>query len=243
MNSPFFARKLHKWIALIIGIQALFWMLSGAYMATIDIDFIHGDSLVRNVNQPLETDLADLYAVSTVLKQNPDAVQVDLVSRLGEPYYVVIRPTSAALLDARSGQIISPLQEGLVTALAQHYYAGEGAIVTTELLTDDAEKPSEIQTRPLPLWQVVYDDSFATTLYISPATGALVTRRHTYWRLYDFLWMFHIMDYENRADINNNLLRAAALFGFAFAMSGIWLLFYALKRRKTVASATEFAGT
>ena len=40
MKAPFVARRAHKWLALIIGIQAAFWMLSGAYMATIDIDFI-----------------------------------------------------------------------------------------------------------------------------------------------------------------------------------------------------------
>ena len=51
------------------------------------------------------------------------------------------------------------------------------------------------------------------------------------------------MDYENRSDINNNLLRVAAFFGFAFALSGGWLLFYALKRRKTIASAADFVGT
>jgi hypothetical protein len=243
VKAPFLARKLHKWIALIAGVQVLFWMVSGAYMATINIDFIHGDSLVRNVSEPLPENLPGLFPLSEVFRRHPDAIQVDLVSRLGDPHYVVTAETATTLLDAVSGQTISPLGKARATTLAKYYYAGDGAVSNVSLLADEAQKPSEIQTRPLPLWQVVFDDSIATTFYVSPATGALVTRRHAFWRMYDFLWMFHIMDYENRTDINNNLLRVAALAGFTFALSGIWLLFFALKRRKQSASAADFAGT
>lgn len=243
MNAPFLARKLHKWIALIVGVQVLFWMISGAYMATISIDFIHGDSLVKNVNQPLQDELPELYPVSSVVERLPDAIRVDLVSRLGKPHYVVTERSSTALIDAVDGRLVSPIEEDDAMELAQYYYAGDGAVTNAVLLTDEFDKPSEIQTRPLPLWQVMFDDSITTTFYVSPSTGALVTRRHTFWRLYDFLWMFHIMDYENRSDINNNLLRVAAVFGFAFSLSGGWLLFYALKRRRKSASAADFAGT
>ena len=218
-------------------------MLSGAYMATISIDFIHGDSLVKNVDRPLEDNLPGLYPLSAVFERYPAAIRIDLVSRLGEPYYVVIDESSTALLNAVNGQIISPIEKDTAIALARYYYAGEGTVTNAYLLTDELEKPSEIQTRPLPLWQVKFDDAITTTFYVSPTTGALVTRRHTFWRLYDFLWMLHIMDYENRSDINNNLLRVAAFFGFVFALSGGWLLFHALKRRKSSAGPADFAGT
>ncbi len=243
MKAPFLARKLHKWIALFIGVQVLFWMLSGAYMATISIDYIHGDPLVRNVVEPLDGGLANLYPVSAVLERYPDTIDVELVSRLGQPHYVVAANAATVLLDAVSGQTISPINKEMAVELAQYYYAADGDVTSARLLSTDSDKPSEIQTRPLPLWQVGFDDSIATTFYVSPNTGALITRRHTYWRLYDFLWMFHIMDYENRSDINNNLLRIAAVAGFAFAISGIWLLFYTLKRRSASADAADFAGT
>ncbi|QLQ29148.1 MAG: hypothetical protein HZT39_13695 [Pseudoxanthomonas sp.] len=35
MKSAFWARKAHKWIGLIIGVQALLWMISGVYMTVI----------------------------------------------------------------------------------------------------------------------------------------------------------------------------------------------------------------
>lgn len=243
MKAPFLARKIHKWVALIVGVQALFWMVSGAYMATVDIDFIHGDSLVKNVDRPLAENLPELYPLSLVFDRYPTAHRVDLVSRLDQPHYVVSTNALTALLSASDGKVKSPLGEDDAVTLAQYYYAGNGRPVGAKLLTDETEKPSEIQTRPLPLWQIEFDDTIATTFYVSPSTGELITRRHTFWRLYDFLWMFHIMDYEDRSDVNNNLLRTAAVLGIAFSMSGVWLLFYALKRRKTSAGAADFVGS
>jgi hypothetical protein len=233
MKAPFLARKTHKWIALVLGIQVTFWMLSGAYMAVLDIDFIHGDPLVRNTDEPIPGDLADLYSVQAIMQRYPQATRVDLVSRMGTPHYVVAADAvSPILLNARSGDVMSPISGESATALAQYYYAGERGVSDVKMLIDDSDRPTELQSSPLPLWQVRFDDAIETTFYISPSTGELVSRRHAFWRIYDFLWMFHIMDYENRSDLNNNLLRVASFFGIAFALTGIWLLVYAIKRRK-----------
>ncbi len=45
------ARTLHKWLGLIVGLQVLIWLASGLYMVVVDIDFIHGDPLVKNMQQ------------------------------------------------------------------------------------------------------------------------------------------------------------------------------------------------
>jgi hypothetical protein len=233
MKAPFLARRTHKWLALVVGIQAVFWMVSGAYMAAVNIDFIHGDSLVRNLAVPVNGESMDFYPIADVIERYPEAVRVDVVSRLGQPHYQVTTGSVPVLLDARNGNVKSPVDHDRAVALATYYYAGGGEVSEVRLLADANERPTEIQTRSLPLWQVRFDDAIDTTFYVSPATGELVTRRHTFWRLYDFLWMFHIMDYENRTDINNNLLRLAALLGFGFTLSGAWLLVYAMKRRDT----------
>jgi hypothetical protein len=233
MKAPFLARRTHKWLALIVGIQATFWMISGAYMAVVDIDFIHGDSLVRNLSEPIVDGPAGLYPIAAVIERYPEAVRVELVSRFDRLHYKVISEPSPVLLDAASGEALPPVDRARAVELAKHYYAGSGDLAEVELLTDPGRKPTEIQTRPLPLWQIRFDDVFRTTLYVSPGTGDLVTRRHAYWRIYDFLWMFHIMDFENRMDVNNNLLRVAALLGFVFTLSGMWLVVYALKRRRS----------
>ena len=52
MNGALLARRVHKWLALIVGVQALMWVMSGFYMVVVDLDFIHGDPLVRNLTTP-----------------------------------------------------------------------------------------------------------------------------------------------------------------------------------------------
>ena len=42
MRLPALARTTHKWFALILAIQAVFWTLSGVYMTAVHIDIIHG---------------------------------------------------------------------------------------------------------------------------------------------------------------------------------------------------------
>jgi Na+-transporting NADH:ubiquinone oxidoreductase subunit F len=232
MKAPVFSRKTHKWLTLVIGVQALLWMVSGAYMVTMDLDFIHGDPLVRNMVEDLEANFDELYPIDDILAEYDDAESVDVVSRQGEPYYVVNAESGSVLLDARSGVQRSPLPETRIVSLAEHFYAGNGTVNSIRLLTADDPKPSEIQTRPLPLWQVSFDDRIRTTFYLSPSTGELITRRHTFWRAFDFLWMFHIMDYENRSDVNNTLLRVASAVGVVTALSGVWLLIFSLRRHR-----------
>jgi hypothetical protein len=133
------------------------------------------------------------------------------------------------LVDAATAEQVSPLSREQVAALARAYFAKSGDLAGLTLLTENA--PLEIQTRPLPLWRADFDDWLATTLYVHPDSGELVTRRHRFWRWFDFFWMLHIMDYEARENINNNLLRVAAAGGTVLALSGVWLLFFSFRRR------------
>jgi len=57
----------------------------------------------------------------------------------------------------------------------------------------------------------------------------LVARRHQLWRWFDFLWMLHIMDYDQRIDANNLLLRISASLALLFSLSGAGLLVYSLR--------------
>jgi len=77
-----------------------------------------------------------------------------------------------------------------------------------------------------------FDDRFSTTFYISQDNGQLVTRRHQYWRIFDFLWMLHIMDYVNRSDMHNLLLKVSQIIGLVFVLTGFWLLYFRLKPRR-----------
>jgi uncharacterized iron-regulated membrane protein len=230
MRPALLSRTLHKWLGLVVGIQLVFWTISGFYMVVVDLDFIHGDPLVRNVRVPLGAD-EPRVTFSDVAQRFAGITSVSLRALPGQtaPMYEVTTGAGKVLVDAISGQQVSPLPRDAIADLARQYYAGRGELASLTLIERDA--PLEIQTRPLPLWRADFDDWLETSLYVHPDTGVLATRRHRFWRWFDFVWMFHIMDYESRTDVNNGLLRTATIAGLVMVLSGCWLLYFSFRRR------------
>jgi hypothetical protein len=234
MRLPALARKTHKWLALIVGVQALFWTVSGLYMTAVHIDIIHGDHLVRTT-APAPISTAGLVEPTSLLPGGARSVRLD--TQLGDPVYIVDAIPGRMLFDARSGELLSPLGAAAARDRAMSHYAGEGGVSKVELLQ---QAPSEIKGRSVPIWRVEFEGRWKPTLYISPQTGELVARRHDLWRIFDFVWMFHIMDYEEREDVNNLLLRVATWIAVATSATGAWLLLYSFrKRRRTRKAAAE----
>jgi uncharacterized iron-regulated membrane protein len=227
MQLSFWVRRTHKWIGLVIGVQALLWMISGLYMVVVPLEVIHGDHLAHVSTEPLQP-FAKRIGQAEVAQRYPGITSLRVKKLLDREVYEIRQGKDAALLDAATGEKISPLDRDTIKALADEAYAGEGSIRGIEWVT---KAPQEVGKRPVPLWAVHYEEQGDTTLYFSPNTGDLVARRHNLWRWFDFLWMFHIMDYETRDDVNNLLLRIASVTGLAFALSGILLLLYSFKRR------------
>lgn len=228
MKPAFWARRAHKWIGLVIGVQALLWMLSGMYMTVVPLDVIHGDHLAHVHGDPLPAGQARVGA-DVLAARYPQLESFRLKHVLGDEVYEVREGKSRFLVDAASGERLPALDRDKAIALARSLYQGKGEVERVEWIT---RAPSEVKTRPVPMWAVHFSGGGDTTLYLSPDSGELLARRHSLWRWFDFLWMFHIMDYENRTDVNNNLLRVASVIGLGFALSGIWLLFYSFGKRR-----------
>jgi len=228
MKPAFWARRTHKWIALVIGVQALLWMLSGLYMTAISIDVIHGDHLVHGDIQPLSGD-ASLIHPDALANRFPGISGFRLKRFMGREVFELQQGPATTLVDARTGDPIGPLAEDTARRLAQSYYIGNAPIRTIELVE---KAPQEVSTRPVPLWRVEFADRNETTLYLSPSTGDLLAKRHDLWRWFDLLWMLHIMDYDERSDVNNLLLRVASTVGVVFSLTGLWLLVYSFGRRR-----------
>ena len=224
------ANHLHKWLGLLVGVQILTWMLTGLYMVVLDIDFIHGDPLVRNAQQTLASNIKPPITLAQLRAEYPRATAIGLKPLLGQPFYTVTTAKSRYLIDALSGQAASPLDEPMATRIATYHYRGDAPVTRAEMITTDA--PMEIGTRALPLWRIDFDDRFATSFYIDPYSDTLVTRRHRYWRLFDFMWMLHIMDYDERSDIHQPLLWSPQVRGPLLAISRTWLLMHRLRRRR-----------
>lgn len=228
MKPAFWARRAHKWIALVVGVQSLLWMLSGLYMTVISINIIHGDHLAHANSEPLSVPRPAITPDKLAM-QYPGVISFRLKRFLDREVYELHQPGNITLVDAGSGARLTPLSDAVARRLAQSLYTGKANIKTAELVT---QAPQEVATRPMPIWRVEFADSNETTLYLSPQSGELLAKRHDLWRWYDFLWMLHIMDYQERSDVNNTLLRAASSAGLLFALSGLWLLFYSFTRRR-----------
>lgn len=227
MRTRVIARKTHKWLGLAVGLQVVIWSLTGLYMTSVHIDIIHGDHLVREA-APRTADIALLLDPIAVANANgADSARLAWVRN--RPAFLLSFDSGERLVDAMNGTAVPPLNEPEIRSIATATYTGSEPIASAALITDI---PGEIRGRQPPLWRVEFDHWNKPTLYFSPVTGELVTRRHELWRIFDFAWMLHVMGYEDRDNVNNAILRVFTSGALLLALSGAWLLLFAFPRKK-----------
>lgn len=228
VRFPLIARRLHKWIALVLAAQIIVWAASGLYMTSVHIDIIHGDHFIRRA-EPRPVEPGALTDPVALLRTVPGASAVRFGWLLDRPVFIVSGTEGSSLHDARTGATLPPPDEAQIRALARYWYTGAEPIASIRLVSDI---PSEIRGRTPPVWRVDFSGWNKPTLYFSPQTGELLARRHELWRAFDFLWMLHIMDYETRDNVNNTVLRVFTWAALLMTLSGAWLLAYHLPRRR-----------
>lgn len=229
-------RVWHRWLSLVFGIQLLVWSVSGAYMVFFDLSFIHGNHLVKANSQPLplkQPSEQPIASLAAVLEKYPRVRDISLQSTTHNQQeiavYRLFGHRTTLLVNAVSLEPIEFSQNDILT-LANHYYAVAPDPVIESIHYLETEAPEEISARILPVWQVNYDDFADTSLYISATTGELVSKRHDFWRGFDFMWMLHIMDYETRENITSWLLRAFIIGTTVLMFTGLVLLIFTLRR-------------
>jgi uncharacterized iron-regulated membrane protein len=98
-------------------------------------------------------------------------------------------------------------------------------------ITED--KPgSEYRGRDLPLYKIESSNknSKNINIYIDPYSAKIVAIRSNQWRVWDFMWGLHIMDWNERDDIGNVFLKIFSILALLSAISGIYLFFYTNKK-------------
>jgi uncharacterized iron-regulated membrane protein len=209
----------HKWLGLIIGVQVVLWLVSGLFMTAVPIETVRGEYNIRKVEPgPLKPDsLAPLDRILT-----GRVTRAELMDLYGVPVWRLDEDGKPArLVDAQTGATISPLTEAQARRIALADFAGSGKIVSTELFS---ESPNIEYRGALPVWRVAFDDPEDTRLYVSVVSGKVTARRTNTWRIYDFLWSLHIMDYGGRDNFNNPLVIAASVLGVVLALTGAWIV-------------------
>lgn len=223
------SRKVHRWLMLFLGIQFLVWSVSGAYMVIFDIDFIHGDNLVVNHQTTLDAEKVS-YPLAKLYQRYPEAKNIEIGVYIDQAVYRFSQQDDKYLLNARNGKQLSPLNADQAVKVAQHYYSGAGKVADIELITDNP--PFELSARLLPAWRVNFDDFGNPSIYVSAQTAKIVSKRHQFWRLFDWMFSFHVMDYQDE-DPSNQLLFWVTLFSLIASISGGILSYFVIFRRST----------
>jgi hypothetical protein len=213
--------RLHKWAALIIGLQVLAWVAGGVVMSVIPIEEVRGEHNIAD--QAVALDLEGVRAPGEIAAQaGIEPSSVELRAWLGRTIYEFGREGEASLIvDAVSGEILSPIGEETAIAVARADYAGDPEIAAVNFFAE----PTWESRRDMPTWRIDFADGEGTRLYVSTATGEVVARRNDTWRFYDFFWMLHIMDYGDRSHFNHPLLILSSLFALGMSLFGFILLF------------------
>lgn len=233
--------RIHKWLALFVGIQIVIWVTGGVVMSLLDIDFVHGDQNVAPV-QIVELDLADLItpAAAAEAAALPDVVKtVDLMPWAGRAVYQVADYAGAShLIDAHTGESLTPISEATAIALAEQFHLGDLPARSAEYVEAFT---TEYRGAELPAWRVDFEDADGTSLYYGANSGMLTSRRNDVWRIYDFFWMLHIMGYQDRDNFNTIWLQGFALFSLVTVFAGLLLLFIKMRRSLLMALKQEQA--
>ncbi len=235
---------LHRYLGLIIGLQLLFWTVSGLFFSLSPIRQVRGEHTTR---QATARNLCDFewLPLEQIGPWTDDAVQVLDVRRrilLDEAVYelAVVREglRGTELWSAGSGNRISPISGTMAEQIALQDFTEPTAVRSIERIKE-AGPHSEYRGRELPAYRVELNHASGTVIYVSESRGAVVTRRNTHWRWFDFFWMLHTMDYQGRDNFNLWPLQLASVLGVSTVVSGfgLWVTrtrWFRRRRRRSV---------
>ena len=198
MKTKKFTRNLHRYLSIFVSIQLLLWTISGIYFAYNKIELVRGEQyrLPKNV----EYRIFDRLGTSII-----ETIQYGEKSYKTYPEGNVIKPLTKeeAIKITAQKTTLNPLEVSLVTELY----------------------PGAEYRGSLPVYKVETDTKDDINVYVGYMTGDIGSIRSDSWRIWDLMWSLHIMDYRERDNINNILLRILSILALVTSISGITLFF------------------
>lgn len=248
-SKQYYIRKSHRYLGLLLGLQFLFWTVGGLYFSWNNIDQVHGDHLRKEKKYfPASINLVSPQVILDALKSNrqvDSVMSIQLIEIAGTPTYQIryfsgemdhsaheagahmpAHPTNVKvqLANAETGKLVAALSKKDAITVATSQLADPVKIEKVEYLTEVGSH-HEYREKPLPAWAVTVTQPDNCTVYVSSELGTFQAIRHNQWRVFDFLWMLHTMDYEGRDNFGNILLRVFSIFGLITVLSGFVLYF------------------
>ena len=230
---------LHRWIGLAVSLQLLAWSAGGLYFSLVHPDTVHGKIDAREHKPaPLDASGVTITPAEAIDRLRQAGGSVDGVGavtlragRDGEPLYELRREGDPiAVVDARDGTVRPRVDRKLAEELALADFAQPVKVAAAVLISENP--PIEVRGRRLPLWRVELDHPRHPRLYLDAITGEAVARRNSWWRVYDFFYMLHLMDYTERERIHHPLLSIAAALAVLTSLSGVALWGWRAMSRK-----------
>jgi len=211
-------RKTHRYLGLFLGIQFLFWTLSGLYFSWTNINDIHGDQFKDLKYQP---QAFNKLISPSQLNVSEGINTIALRDINNTPYYWI---NNKQLYNAINGDVKNSITKEEALYVAKNYMKSDLKVMKIEQI-NEVDKHHEYREKLLPAYVISYQTDEALKAYVSINDGKFQTVRHRSWRWFDFLWMTHTMDYEGRDNFNTVVLRSFSLLGLITVLSG-FLLWY-----------------
>jgi uncharacterized iron-regulated membrane protein len=222
------AAWVHKWLALLVGVQVVFWVVSGLFFTLFPIEQIRSEHLVRPPQAVRTIDVAAIGNLSLIHDaQGRTPTKMTLEQRADGPVAVAeFADGDPILFDAVSLRPLPPLDRDAAVRIARgHITLASEPISATLVSSESAEYRG-----PLPAWRVQFAEG-GLSVYVAANTGAVTARRSDLWRLYDTLWALHIMDWRDHENFNHPLIIAVTFVTLLSVIAGIVLIPYRIRFR------------
>lgn len=235
MTFRYWVRKLHRWVGLAVVIQLVAWTVGGLYFSLVPIEQIRGEHLMSEPRAISPSALKALVSPGRIANalNNTGLHAVEIVERRGRIYYRVTSDAGVVqLFDAQTAQQARPVTQAEAEAIASTALIPDASIQQVRLI-EEVSPGHEYRGRPLPAFEITFDHDSGIRVYVAQQTGEITARRTDAWRIFDFLWMLHIMDFESRDDFNHPLLTFVASVALFVLLSGalLWWQTSQLRRR------------
>jgi hypothetical protein len=238
MSASTVASAVHKWLALALVVPVLFWFVSGLFFALAPIEMVRSEHrIAKQPPAPVAMETAAL-GLARISGRVGAAEKIEIRQLLGRPVAAVSAAKGRPrLFDLESGRLLSPLPAATAATIAERDLSGEDKARRVERVTSNSAE----YRGPLPAWRVDFAGA-GRSIYVAADTGLVTSRRSTLWRVFDFMWALHILDFEEHEDINNPWLVGSSALGLVIVLTGIILFpsrlgYTAWRRRRRARSA------
>ena len=208
-------RKTHKYLSFFISIQLLLWTISGIYFSFNKIELVRGEQYLKIVEKPINLGVLNF--------NTPYSEKVSIINRLGKEIVIVSSRGSKKYLDKNG----NPLDKLSSLEAVESVKSQTTLLPFQAIEIKDNKSGSEFRGRSLPIYKVesrnIENDDI--NVYVNIYSGEIMAIRSPQWRIWDLMWGFHIMDWNERDNINNLLLKIFSILALVSSVTGLILFF------------------